>query len=88
MVVEVIVTITAIDAAIKIRKSTRTLIVIFANVFLLVTSAAISLVVLMTVRPTRTCAASSTILNTPPQASNSSLISDKSYGCKNLSSKI
>jgi hypothetical protein len=44
MVVEVIVTITAIDAAIEIRRSTRTLIVIFVDVFLLVTYAAISLV--------------------------------------------
>jgi hypothetical protein len=88
MVVEVVVTITAIDVAIKIRRSTRTLLVIFVNVFLLVTSAAISLVVLMTVRPMRTCATSSMILNTAPQASNSSLlISDKSYGHETLSLK-
>jgi uncharacterized membrane protein len=48
MVVEVIVTIIAIDAAIEIRRLTRTLLVIFVNVFLLVTFVAISLVVLMT----------------------------------------
>jgi hypothetical protein len=65
MVVEAIVTITAIDTAIEIRRSTRTLLVIFVNVFLLVTSVAISLVVLMTARPTRMCAISSTIPNTP-----------------------
>jgi hypothetical protein len=78
MVVKVVVTITAIDVAIEIRRSTRTLLVIFVNVFLLVTFAAISLVMLMTVRPTRTCVVSSTIPNTAPRASNSSLlISDK-----------
>jgi hypothetical protein len=48
MVVEVVVTITAIDVAIEIRRLTRTLLVIFVNVFLLVTFAAISLVALMT----------------------------------------
>jgi hypothetical protein len=64
MVVEVVMTITAIDATIEIRRLTRTLLVIFVNVFLLVMSAAISLVVLMTVRPTRTCVVSSTIPNT------------------------
>jgi membrane protein implicated in regulation of membrane protease activity len=67
MVVEVVVTITAIDAAIKIRRSTRTLLVIFVNVFLLMTFAAISLVVLMIVRPMRTCVVSSTIPNTAPR---------------------
>jgi ascorbate-specific PTS system EIIC-type component UlaA len=51
----------------EIRRSTRTLLVIFVNVFLLVTSTAISLVVLMTVRPTRTYAISNTILNTAPR---------------------
>jgi hypothetical protein len=66
MVVEVVVTITAIDAVIEIRRSTRTLLMIFVNVFLLVTSIAISLVVLMTVRPMRTCTISSTIPNMAP----------------------
>jgi hypothetical protein len=51
MVVEVIMTITAIDVAIKFRRSTRTLLVIFVNVFLLMTFVAISLVMPMTIRP-------------------------------------
>jgi hypothetical protein len=81
MVVEVVMTITAIVAAIEIRRSTRTLLVISVTVFLLVTSAAISLIMLMTVRPTRTYAASRMTQNMAPRASNSSLlISDKSYG--------
>jgi hypothetical protein len=41
--------------------------VIFVNVFLLVTSTAISLVMLMTIKPMRTCAVSSTIPNTAPR---------------------
>jgi hypothetical protein len=67
MVVMVVVTTTAIIMAIKIRRWTRTLLTISVIVFLLVTSVAISLVMLMTVRPMRTCAASSTTPNTAPR---------------------
>jgi hypothetical protein len=63
--VEVVVTITAIIVAIRIRRSTRTLLMISVTVFL-VTSVAISPVMLMTTRLMRTCAVSSMTLNTAP----------------------
>jgi hypothetical protein len=62
MVVEV--TATTIIAAIEIKRSTRTLLAISVVVFLLATFAVTSLVVLMTARPTRTCATSSMTPNT------------------------
>jgi hypothetical protein len=65
-VVEVVVTTTAIVTAIEIRRSTGTLLAISITIFLLVTFAVTSLVMLMTARPTRTCAASSMTPNTAP----------------------
>jgi hypothetical protein len=80
-VVEVVMTTITIVAAIEIKKSTRTLLAISIVVFLLVTSAVTSLVMLMTARLTRTYAAASMTPNTAPWVSNSLLpISDKSPG--------
>jgi hypothetical protein len=77
-VVEVIMTTTTIIMVIEIRRLTRTLLVIFVPVFLLVTSVVTSLVVLMTARPVRMCTASNMTLNMPPMSQtvySSSLIS-------------
>jgi hypothetical protein len=65
-VVEVVVTTTTIIAAIEIRRSTRTLLAMSVTIFLLVMPAVTSLVVLMTARPMRTCAASSMAPNMAP----------------------
>jgi hypothetical protein len=58
-VVNIVVTTTTIVMTIEIRRLTRTLLVISVTIFLHATSAVTSLVMLMTARPTRTCAASS-----------------------------
>jgi hypothetical protein len=65
-VVEVIVTTTAIVAAIEIRKSTRTLLAISVIIYLLTTSAVASPVVPMTAKSMRTCAAWSMTPSTAP----------------------